>query len=320
MTLICSGSLAFDRLQSFPGIFADSLISEKLDMLNVCFLVDSVKRVYGGTAGNIAYNLGLLGEKPLIVASLGDDPDGEDYRRRLTEQGFPLDAVVTQKNHMTSGAVISTDKTNNQITFFHPGAMSVSTGFDPASMPSPVSDHLAIVSPGGSEEMKSLCEAYRKSGVKFIFDPGQQLPVFNKEELVGMLEGSSIFICNEYEYELFKKITGLDADGIFCHTETIVVTRGEEGSDLMVPGRGSQHIAPVPASQVINPTGAGDAFRAGLLKGLANGEHLVTACRLGSVVAAFCVEADGTQEHHFTPMQVMGRHAAAFNEQVNLMR
>jgi Sugar kinases, ribokinase family len=319
MTLICSGSLAYDRLLSYSGVFADSIIADKLNMLNVSYVADQLKVAYGGTAGNIAYNLGLLGEKPLIVSSLGDDPDGGDYLRRIGSWGFPLTTVKVQPGYMTAGCTIATDLNNNQFTFFHPGAMMAPSGFDPAELPQPYESHLAIVSPGGPQDMKSLCAAYHRLGLRFIFDPGQQIPLLSPEELAEMLEGAFIFICNEYEFELYKKKTGLSTDELFCRTEAIIVTKGEKGSELLVPGRGSQHISPVPVKQVANPTGAGDAYRAGLMKGLARREHLVTACRLGATVAAFCVESEGGPQHQtFSPAQVMARHASAFKEQINL--
>lgn len=317
MTLICSGSLAFDRLMSYPGVFADSFIAEKLDLLNVSFLVDKVELAYGGTAGNIAYNLGLLNEKPLIAANLGDDPDGDDYRRRMEQLGFPQDALGVCPGYKTAGCTIITDARNNQLTFFHAGAMFAPGPFQPADMPAPHQEHLAIVSAGGPEEMKRLCAEYRRLGFRFIFDPSQQIHAFSGEDLTAMIEGSFIFCCNEYEYELFRKITGLSAEEIFRHTEVVIVTKGENGSELMVPGRGSQHVAAVPPRRVVNPTGAGDAFRAGLMKGLVMGEPLVTACRLGATVASFCVEESGTQEHAFTVGEVAARHASAFREQLN---
>ena len=318
MTIICSGSLAFDRLMSFPGVFADSFIAEKIHQVNVSYLVDRVSRVYGGTAGNIAYNLGLLGEKPLVAASLGDDPDGEDYLRRFKDWGLPLDALKIQPGRLTASCTVATDRNNNQFTFFHPGAMLLPSGFDPAGLPGPLDRHLAIISAGGPEEMKALAPAYHRLGVRFIFDAGQQIHAFDRAELLDLVEGAFIFICNEYEFELFKKITGLDLDGLFRSVQAVIVTRGEKGSELMVPGRGSQHISPVPVSRVGNPTGSGDAYRAGLMKGLALGEHLITACRLGSTVASFCVEAEGTQAQTFTLGEVAARHLAAYKEQIAL--
>lgn len=321
MTIICSGSLAYDRLLNFPGVFADNIMADKIDLLNVCFVVDKASVAYGGTAGNIVYNLSLLGEKPLLAGCLGGDPEGGDYLKRLKEFDLSVEAVKVHPGTMTAGCTLVTDEKNNQLIFFNPGAMVKPSGFDPRSLPQPYDQHLAIVAPGGPEEMKSLCRAYRELGIRFIFDPGQQVPMFSAEELIDMLDGSFIFICNEYEFELFKKNSGLDTDGLFRHTECIIVTKGEKGSDLMVPGRGSQHVAAVIPRQVTNPTGAGDAYRAGLLKGLgkARPEHLISACRLGATVAAFCVEAEGgPQDHHFTLGEIAARHAHAFKEQLAL--
>lgn len=314
MTIICSGSLAFDRLMSYGAVFADSIIADKLNMLNVSYVTDELRLVHGGTAGNIAYNLALLGEKPLIAGCLGDDPDGVDYLRRLGALGLPLEAIQVYPGQATAGCTIATDRNNNQFTFFHPGAMALPCGFEPAELPQPFSQHLAIVSAGGFNDMKNLCATYRRLGLKFIFDPSQQVHVFSKEELIGMLDGSSFLVCNEYEFELVKKITELTTEALFQYTEVIIVTKGEKGSEIMVPGRGSQHVPAVPAQRVVNPTGAGDAFRAGLIKGLVMNEPVVTACRLGSTVAAFCVEVQGTQDQNYSISEVISRHASAFKE------
>ena len=317
MTLICFGSLAFDRLMSFPGVFADSFIADKLDQINVSYLVERVRRAYGGTAGNIAYNLSLLGEKPLVVASVGDDPDGGDYLRRLESWGLTLDGVKVQPGRMTASCTVATDQNNNQFTFFHPGAMLEPSGFDLAGL-SGRDESLAVISAGGPEEMKALAPTCRRLGLRFIFDAGQQIHAFSRAELLDLVEGAFIFICNAYEFELFRKITGLDLDGLFQRVEAVIVTRGGEGSELMVPGRGSQHIGPVPVSRAVNPTGAGDAYRAGLMKGLALGLPLVSACRLGSTTASFCVEAEGTQDQVFSPGEVLARHLAAYRETISL--
>ena len=321
MTIICSGSLAIDRLYNFPGSFADNIIADKIEVMNVCFVVDKSSTAFGGTAGNIVYNLSLLGEEPLTVACLGDDADGRNYLGRIQELGLPTEGVKVLTGQSTAGCTITTDVNSNQITCFHLGVMSVPSGFDPSALPQPYNKHLAIVSPGGPEEMKSLCREYGRLGFRYILDPGQQIPMFSGEELLAMLSNSSLLICNEYEFELFKEKSGLDTDGLFSHTEAIIVTKGPDGSDLIVPGRGSQHIDAVPVARAANPTGAGDAYRAGLLKALGKErpEHLITACRLGATVAAFCVEAEGgPQEHTFTPAKVAGRHAAFFKEQLAL--
>ncbi|UQZ87960.1 carbohydrate kinase family protein [Deltaproteobacteria bacterium Smac51] len=320
MSIACFGSLAFDRLMSYPGRFSDHLIADKLDQVSLSLLVDKVKRVYGGTAGNIGYNLQLLGEKPYIIGSLGDDPDGQDYADRIKGWGLPLDGVKLHSGQMTAGCVIASDENNSQFTFFHPGAMNLPSGFDLGTL-APGQDHLVIISPAGADEMRSLAADCRRLGLKFIFDPGQQIPALGKEGLLEALEEAHMLICNEYELNMFQQSTELSLDEIFSRTEVIVMTKGAAGSDLLVHGRGSQHIMAVPVRVLgSDPTGAGDAFRAGLLKGLAMGEHLITACRLGATVAAFRVEGESTQSHTFTLMEVMGRHASAFNEQVNLIK
>lgn len=320
MTIACFGSLAFDRLMSYPGRFADHLIADKLDQVSLSLLVDKVKRVYGGTAGNIGYNLHLLGETPYLIGSLGDDPDGQDYVERIKSWGFPLDGVKRHPGQMSAGCVIASDQQNSQFTFFHPGAMNLPSGFKLETLPQG-QQHLVIISPAGADEMRSLAADSRRLGHKFIFDPGQQIPALGKDGLLEALEGAFMLICNEYELNMFQESTGLTEDEIFSRTETVIMTRGAAGSDLKVHGRGSQHIMAVPVRRVGgDPTGAGDAFRAGLLKGLTMGEHLITACRLGATVAAFRVEAEGPQDHRFTLMEVMGRHAAAFNEQINLIQ
>jgi adenosine kinase len=319
MTIACFGSLAFDRLMTYPGRFADHLIADKLHQVSLSLLVDTVKRVHGGTAGNIGYNLRLLGETPYIIGCLGDDPDGQDYAERIKGWGFPLDGVKRHPGQMSAGCVIASDQDKNQFTFFHPGAMNCKSGFDLGKLPAGGA-HQVIISPAGADEMRSLAADSRRLGHKFIFDPGQQIPALGKDGLLEALDGAFMLICNDYELSMFRQSTGLSEDEIFSRAEAIVVTRGAEGSDLLLHGRGSQHIMAVPVQRADpDPTGAGDAFRAGLLKGLARGEHLVTACRLGATVAAFRVEGEGPQNHTFTPAEVMARHARAFHEEISLL-
>ncbi|MDR1487719.1 MAG: carbohydrate kinase family protein [Deltaproteobacteria bacterium] len=318
MTIICSGSLAYDRLADHQGRFSDHIIADKLDLLNVCFIVDKVERVHGGTAGNIAYNLNLLGEKPLVVASVGADPDGHDYVARLKAMGLPTSEINLVEGQATAGAYIASDRTGNQLLFFNPGAMLAETSFNPSSLPAPISDHLAIVSPGGFSDMKRLCALYRAQAIRFIFDPGQQIPVFSGEELLSMLDGSLMLMTNQYELELFLKKTKLTKEELFQYTTSILTTLGDQGSCLATP-RTTQHILAVPVNAVQNPTGAGDAYRAGVLAALAHGEDLLSACRLGSTIASFCVEADGTQNHVFTSVEVLARHHRAFRQSLTFL-
>ncbi|MDR1297597.1 MAG: carbohydrate kinase family protein [Deltaproteobacteria bacterium] len=313
MSIICSGSLAFDRLADFRGLHSDQIIVEKIDKLSTCFVVERVELVHGGTAGNIAYNLQLLGEKPLIVTSVGEDPDGLEYLERLKSWGLDVSHIETVKDKATAGAYISTDNDNNQLLFFNPGAMLSDTRFDPKDLPGTPESHLAIVSPGGFNDMERLAACYRRDDIRFIFDPGQQIPVFSGRQLLDMLDGSLMLMTNEYELSMFLEKTGRSEDDLFKYTTAILTTKGSGGSNLNTP-RGAQHILTVPVEGVGNPTGAGDAYRAGVLASLYHGEDILSACRLGATVASFCVEAPGTQLHAFTPGQVLARHYRAFKE------
>ena len=313
MSIIVSGSLAFDRLAVFPGLFSDNILADKLSLLNVCFLVDRVDRVHGGTAGNIAYNLHLLGERPLVAASIGDDPDGRDYLARLQEWGLGAEHVGVAPGLSTAGAYIATDRSGNQLLFFHPGAMMAESPFDPGALPGPPESHLAIVSPGGFSDMLRLSARYRELGVRFVCDPGQQTPAFSGKDLIELLDGSVMLMTNEYELEVLKEKTGLSDQDLFRYTSSVVTTLGAKGSRLSTP-RGAQHVMAVPIASEGNPTGAGDAYRAGVLAALSHGEAILSACRLGATVASFCVEAEGTQGHHFTPGELMARHFRAFRE------
>ncbi|MDR2611700.1 MAG: carbohydrate kinase family protein [Deltaproteobacteria bacterium] len=317
MTVIVSGSLAFDRLAEYGGLFRDLILPEKLDILNVCFLVDRVERFHGGTAGNIAYNLTLLGEEPFLVTSVGDDPDGRDYLERLRALGLSTEGVRTDPCDATAGAYIATDRAGRQLIFFNPGAMQGETPTGWGDLPGDPSAILGIVSPGGFKDMKRLAALYREHSAPFLFDPGQQVPVFTGDELLGMLDGALMLVVNEYELNLFLEKTGLPEEGLFRYTQTVLVTLGDRGSRLATP-RGSQHVLPVPPTRVVNPTGAGDAYRAGVLKGLAAGLPVLSACRLGSAVASFCVEAPGTQEHRFTLDEALDRVRRAFKEELRL--
>jgi adenosine kinase len=312
MTILVSGSLAFDRLATFPGLFADNILKDKLSILNASFVVDSVTRVHGGTAGNIAYNLYLLGEKPLVISSVGEDPDGADYLVRLKEWALSTEAVRVDQKLPTAGAYIATDSSSNQIIFFHPGAITSGSGFSPKSLPKdPGGRHLAMVSPGGEADMLRLPSEYRSLGIPFILDPGQQTPVFTGKELLSMLEGALMLITNEYELDLLLGRCSLKASDLFKYTETVLTTMGAKGSRILTREK-ETFIEAVPVKVSVNPTGAGDAYRAGLLKGLTAGLGLEGACRLGASVAAFCVEAPGTQGHSFTVGDIVSRHRGAF--------
>lgn len=308
MSIYVSGSLAFDRIMTFRGNFQDHILMDRLHMLNVSFMVDGMEERNGGCAGNIAYSLALLGEKPVIVSSAGRDFDG--YAARLRQLGLPLEGIRRDEEVFTALCYITTDLNSNQITGFYPGAMNVPSDY---SFPRLNAEKdLAIIAPGNVEDMRRLPEFFRSKGVPYIFDPGQQLPVLSAEDLRGAIEGSFACITNDYELNMICKATGMSEDELLGRTLWLVTTlgaagarvRGVDGTDVQIPA--------IAVERVIDPTGAGDAQRAGLIKGLAAGLAMPQAARLGSVSASFAIEHMGTQEHGYSAHDFRKRYEAAF--------
>ncbi len=295
MTIYVSGSLAYDRIMSFPGRFEDHILPEKIHILNVCFTVNGMDEKFGGTAGNIAYSLSLLGERPLIVATAGKD-FGE-YEQWLVKNGLSLDGIRKIPEEFTAGAYITTDEADNQITGFNPGAMKYPSMYDFNGM-NP-RDSIAIVSPGCIDDMRSYSRLFKEKGTPCIFDPGQSIPALTAEDIVEMVTGSEMLISNDYELELIKKISGLQKDEILRRTKAVITTLGEHGAIVAANGQ-EISIPAAKAERLQDPTGAGDAFRAGLLKGLSMKNDLVESARMGAVCASFAVEKHGTQEHFFS--------------------
>ncbi len=307
MRVFVNGSLAYDRIMTFPGRFQDHILPDKLHILNVCFLVDGLDEKFGGTAGNIAYSLRLLDADPLIIGTAGKDFDG--YAQWLRGMSLSLKGIRLIDTEFTAGAYITTDKADNQITGFNPGAMRHSSQFDWNTVPP--DDALAIVSPGNVQDMTEYPAALRQLKIPYIFDPGQQTTALSPEQLIGAITGAAILICNDYEFELIQNVTGKDKAALLDLCGAIIVTLGEKGSLILAKGRE----IPIPAAKaakVADPTGAGDAFRAGLLKGLADGKEIQDAALIGSTCAAFCVERQGTQEHAFTAEEFWAKHKQNF--------
>jgi adenosine kinase len=307
MRIFVSGSLAYDRIMDFPGRFVDHILPEKIHILNVCFMVNGLTERFGGTAGNIAYNLALLQERPYILATAGRDFG--PYREWLEHLGLPLAGIKEIPQEFTAGAYITTDLSDNQITGFNPGAMKYPSdysfdGLDPAGA-------LGIVAPGSLEDMLAYTRFYKEQGVRYIFDPGQSIPAWGGDDLKEMAKGSQALIVNDYELEMFRQKTGLDVPDLMALTPHLITTRGEQGSLLQTAG-GAEEVPAVAARQVLDPTGAGDAYRAGLLKGLAQGLDWGDAARMGAVLASFCVEQQGTQEHRLEINEFWDRYGASF--------
>jgi adenosine kinase len=307
MRIFVSGSLAYDRIMDFPGRFQEHILPEKIHILNVCFMVNGLTERFGGTAGNIAYNLTLLQETPVILATAGKD--FAPYQEWLAGLGLPLSGIRPIEAEFTAGAYITTDMADNQITGFNPGAMKHPSryafdGVDPQKA-------MAIVAPGNLEDMLEYTRRYKALGVRYIFDPGQSIPAWGGADLKEMAQGALAMISNDYELEMFRQKTGLDEASLLQLTGTLITTRGEEGSVLLTAG-GRETIPAVRPRQVLDPTGAGDAYRAGLLKGLTRGLGWTAAGRLGAVLASFCVEQQGTQEHRVALPEFGERYTESF--------
>lgn len=309
MQIFVSGSLAYDRIMDFPGKFSDHILPDKIHILNVCFVVNGLQERFGGTAGNIAYNLALLGERPLILAAAGSDFD--NYETWLRQTGLPLDGIRRIPEEMTAGAYITTDMADNQITGFNPGAMKHSSfhEFDANN----AQNSLAIIAPGNLEDMVGYSRIYKENKIPYIADPGQQIAALSGEQLVEIVTGSDMLICNDYELEMTIQKTGLGKSELLGRTRVLISTLGENGS--LISNREQEvRIPAAKASRVLDPTGAGDAYRAGLLKGMVLGKDLVNAARMGATCASYAVECQGTQEHSFSEEEFWIRHRAAFGD------
>jgi adenosine kinase len=295
MHIFVSGSLAYDRIMDFPGRFADHILPEKIHILNVCFMVNGLTERFGGTAGNIAYNLALLGEKPVILATGGRDFGL--YQEWLLDLELPLAGIRLIEGEFTAGAYITTDLADNQITGFNPGAMKHQSEY-PFDGVNP-QESLAIIAPGNLPDMLEYSRRYKEIGLPYIFDPGQSIPAWGPAELQEMAIGALALIVNDYEQELFCQKTGLSEGDLKNLVQALIVTKGEEGSELICP-EGREVIPAAKARQVKDPTGAGDAYRAGLIKGLTLGLPWTPAALMGATVASFAVEQAGTQEHRLS--------------------
>jgi adenosine kinase len=303
--IFISGSLAYDRIMNFPESFSDHILPDKIHSLNVCFQVDGVTENYGGTAGNIAYALKLMGENPTITATIGSDH--HKYFEWLDKHSISREGITVISQELTAGAYITTDKSNNQITGFNPGAMKYSSKLDIDSL-NP-EETLLLVSPGNLQDMINYPKLCKQKGIGYIFDPGQALPVLQAQDLIEVITGCKLLIVNDYEFNLIMDKTGLAKDELLALPETTIITLGEAGSELY-EGTGKLNIPSFKAAKVIDPTGAGDAYRGGLLSGLINGNDLETSAIQGSVCASFAVECNGTQVYSFTPEEFDNRMRA----------
>jgi adenosine kinase len=289
-TLIC-GSLAYDTIMVFRDRFGRHILPDKTQMISVSFTVGDMRREWGGCAGNIAYNLKALGGEPVVMATIGDD--GAPYRERLAALGVAADGVRTVAGAFTAQAYIITDLDDNQITAFHPGAMG-------QSHESRVSDvdgvRLGIVAPDGRDGMLKHAAEFRAARIPFVLDPGQAMTLFSGDELVDMVDAATVVAVNDYEARLLSERTGLAIEEIARRVEALVVTLGAEGSRIHVGGA-TIHVPVVRAQALVDPTGCGDAHRAGLLYGMAQGWDWQRTGRLSSLLGSIKIAARGGQNH-----------------------
>jgi len=303
--LIC-GSMAYDTIMVFHDKFKNHILPEKVHMLNVSFLVPVIRREYGGCAGNIAYNLKLLGEQPYIMATVGHD--FEPYAQWLNCRQISTKYIKTIDSEYTGQAYITTDEDDNQITAFHPGAMNLS---HENSVPEDEGMSIGIVSPDGKAGMQLHAKEFAKQGIPFIFDPGQGMPMFSGDELLELLDLATYATFNDYESELMQERTGLSLEQVAERVDALIVTMSGEGSKIFTEGQ-CIDIPSAKAKELADPTGCGDAYRAGLLYGIINEYDWETTGRIASLLGSIKIEHHGTQNHSFTMDTFKERYFQSF--------
>lgn len=309
--ILVSGSLAYDRIMDFDGHFRDHFLADKMHAISLSFQVETTAVNFGGTAGNIAYNLALLGHEPRIVATAGSD--FAEYTKYLKAHGIDSMSIKVDKNGLTSAAFVMTDKDDNQIAAF-----SMGVGKAPyVPLPEPDGVRLAIIGAGSVADMKALPEHYRLNDLPYMYDPGQAIPALSGEELRNGLAGASVFFANDYEFGLVLSKTGLSEEELLGATPVIVVTYGEKGSRVRT-SKGDETIPAVPVKKAVDPTGAGDAYRAGFIAAHLRGIAPDGCARAGSAVAAYAVEMHGTQSHSFTIPELADRYERAYGETISI--
>jgi adenosine kinase len=304
--LIC-GSVAYDTILVFPDRFKSHILADKIHMLNVSFLVPDMRREYGGCAANIAYGLKLLGDRGIAMATAGHD--FAPYRERMLSQGLSVEHIKVVDDTFTAQAFITTDLDDNQITAFHPGAMQFAHLNKVADAGSKVA--LGIVAPDGRQAMIEHAAQFAAASIPFIFDPGQGMPMFGGDELKAFIRQARWVTLNDYEWSMLQEKTGLTTADVAAQVEALIVTSGAKGSVIYTGGR-ALNIPCAKPKAVIDPTGCGDAYRAGLIHGLLRGQDWETIGRTASLMGAIKIESRGPQNHRFTPTDFEQRYRENF--------
>lgn len=308
--VLVSGSIAYDRIMDFPGFFKDHILPDKIHMLNVSFYIQKIDEGFGGTAGNIAYNLSLLGIKPVLLGCVGED--FTPYERWLKKHNIDISKVKKFKQERTASAYIMTDQSDNQITGFYPGALDVKY----TKIVEKIKNvDLAIISPDYEKRMVAYMRAYKKLNIPYIFDPGQQLTSLEAKDILFAVKNSKVVICNDYEAQMIMNKTKISMKDFINMSKMLIITKGGKGSEIFVDKKVIK-IPPAKPENTCDPTGAGDAYRAGLIKGILEGYPLEKMGRLAGLVSVYTVEKYGTQTHKFTKKSLAERYKKNFGEKI----
>jgi adenosine kinase len=309
MDILLTGSVAYDYLMTFPGYFKEQILPERLASISLSFLVDSMSKQRGGVAPNIAYTMALLGERPHVMATVGED--FEEYRAWLESKGVDTALMCVIPGLFTASFFATTDQASAQIATFYPGAMGQASTQSIKDLPF-VPD-LVIVSPNAPDAMMKFPAECRELGYRYLYDPSQQVLRLEGSELARDMEGAHFLFCNDYEFGLISKKTGWSLDQVLRHVNILVITRGKDGADLY-SGDDSVHIPTVPEDQIVDPTGVGDAFRGGFLSGYSRGYDWKLCGEIGSLAAVYCLEQRGPQSHGYTRKQFVDRFRKHFDD------
>jgi adenosine kinase len=309
MDILLTGSVAYDYLMTFPGLFKEHILPERLESISLSFLVESMSRQRGGVAPNIAYSMALLGERPRVMATVGED--FEEYRSWLERKGVDTSLMKVVPGVFTASFFATTDQASAQIASFYPGAMGYASSQSLKELPS--KPDLVLVSPNEPGAMTKFAAEARELGIPYLYDPSQQVLRLNGEELARDMEGAFLLFCNDYEYGLISKKTGWDRGQMLKHVKVLVVTRGKDGATLYTDGE-EHHIPTVPERAIVDPTGVGDAFRGGFLAGYSRGFPWNLCGEIGSLAAVYCLEQNGPQSHSYTRAEFVSRFREHFDD------
>ena len=319
--IVVTGSVAFDYLMTFPGKFTEHLIPDRMSRLSVSFLVDEMRRVPGGCGPNISYGLALLGERPVLLATAG--ADAAEYRERLAREGVDVSGLRLEDDVFTASFFVSTDQDQNQLASFYTGAMARARELSLASL-DPATIAFVVISPNDPPAMAALAADCRKFGIPYLYDPSQQVTRLSGEEMREGFRGAAILIVNDYEFGILGHKTGLGLEELMAEVPVVIVTNGPDGSTIHTTSGGRTETHAIPAARVegeaVDPTGVGDMYRAGLLRGRRIGAPWPVAGRIGSINAIFGLEALGPQPPRFTPGEFLDRYRRNFGDAAELAR